>query len=143
MRPIRYNESKGSAQCKSSIIFGGMRTEGKTVIKAKKSRNHTELMCKYLNLPIKVKNKKNYDLIEISKIHNIRKFNYKIPSDISSAAFFMVLTVLTKNSKITIKNVNIILIIFTTTFMIRKSLVGAETKTAESTAIVESVWEMF
>ena len=27
--------------------------------------------------------------------------------------------------------------------MIRKSLVGAETKTAESTAIVESVWEMF
>ena len=37
----------------------------------------------------------------------------------------------------------IILIIFTTTFMIRKSLVGAETKTAESTAIVESVWEMF
>ena len=107
LHPIRYNESKGSAQCKSSIIFGGMRTEGKTTIKAKKSRNHTELMCKYLNLPIKVKNKKNYDLIEISKINNIRKFNYKIPSDISSAAFFIVLTVLTKNSKITIKNVNI------------------------------------
>ena len=107
LRPIRYNESKGSAQCKSSIIFGGMRTEGKTFIKAKKSRNHTELMCKYLNLPIKVKNKKNYDLIEIRKIKNIRKFNYKIPSDISSAAFFIVLTVLTKNSKITIKNVNI------------------------------------
>ena len=35
-----------------------------TIIKAKKSRNHTELLCKYLNLPIEVKNKKNYDLIK-------------------------------------------------------------------------------
>ena len=34
-------------------MFGGMRTNGKTIIKAKKSRNHTELLCKYLNLPVK------------------------------------------------------------------------------------------
>ena len=39
----------------------------KTVIKAKKSRNHTELLCKYLKLPIKIKNKKNYDLIKNKK----------------------------------------------------------------------------
>ena len=55
LKPIYYNENKGSAQCKSSIIFAGMRTEGTTIIKAKKSRNHTELMCKYLNLPISTK----------------------------------------------------------------------------------------
>ena len=34
-------------------------------------------------------------------------FNYKIPSDISSSAFFIVLTVLSENSKLVIKNVNI------------------------------------
>ena len=34
-------------------------------------------------------------------------FNYNIPSDISSSAFFIVLTLLTKNSYLTIKNVNI------------------------------------
>ena len=107
LRPIEYYEKRGSAQCKSSIIFGGMRTEGKTIIKAKKSRNHTELMCKHLKLPIEIENKKNYDLIKISKVNYIRKLNYNIPSDISSAAFFIVLTVLTKNSKILIKNVNI------------------------------------
>ena len=107
LKPIRYSENKGSAQCKSSIIFGGMRTKGKTIIKAKKSRNHTELMCKYLKLPIKIKNKKNYDLIKIDKVNKINKIDYKIPSDISSAAFFIVLTILAKNSKITIKNVNI------------------------------------
>ena len=107
LQPIKYFENKGSAQCKSSIIFGGMRTEGKTIIKAKKSRNHTELMCKYLKLPIKIENNKNYDLIKVNKVNEINKINYKIPSDISSAAFFIVLTILGDNSKITVKNVNI------------------------------------
>ena len=106
-KPITYTENKGSAQCKSAIIFAGMKTKGKTYIKAKKSRNHTELLCKYLDLPIKIKSKKNYDLIEISEVKNIRPLNYKIPSDISSSAFFIALTALTENSEITIKDVNI------------------------------------
>ena len=84
-----------------------MRAKGITVIKAKKSRNHTELMCKYLDLPISVKSKKNYDEIKVKKFSKINKLNYIIPSDISSSAFFMVLTALSKNSRLTIKNVNI------------------------------------
>ena len=107
LKPIFYKENRGSAQCKSSIIFAGMRANGETIIKAKKSRNHTELLCKYLNLPVKVENKKNYDLIKVNKVKKIRKLNYNISSDISSAAFFIVLTILSKNSKITIKNVNV------------------------------------
>jgi len=66
--PINYVENKGSAQCKSSVIFAAMRTNGTTYIKAKKSRNHTELLCKYLKLPIIVKSKKNYDHIIIKKV---------------------------------------------------------------------------
>ena len=107
LKPIRYFENRGSAQCKSAVIFGGIRTNGTTYIKAKKSRNHTEAMCKYLNLPIKVKNKKNYDLIKVKKVKKIKTLNYKIPSDISSSAFFIVLTALCKNSSLLIKNVNI------------------------------------
>jgi len=87
LQPIKYFEQKGSAQCKSSVIFAGLKTEGKTFIKAKKSRNHTELLCKHLNLPIKIKETKKYDLIEINKAKKIEPLNYKIPSDISSAAF--------------------------------------------------------
>ena len=105
--PIRYSELKGSAQCKSSVIFAGLKTEGKTFIRAKKSRNHTELLCKNLNLPIKIKKIKNYDLIEVSKAKKIKPLNYKIPSDISSGAFFIVLTTLLDNSKLLIRNVNI------------------------------------
>ncbi len=107
LKPIKYYEKKGSAQCKSSVIFAAMRTEGTTIIKAKKSRNHTELLCKYLNLPITIKNKKNYDEIRINKVKNIKKLDYNIPSDISSGAFFIVLTALSENSELIIKNVNI------------------------------------
>jgi len=107
LKSFKYLEKKGSAQCKSAVIFGGMKSDGTTIIKAKKSRNHTELLCKYLKLPISVVSNKNYDLIKIKKVKKIKPFNYKIPSDISSSAFFMVLTALSENSKIVVKNVNI------------------------------------
>jgi 3-phosphoshikimate 1-carboxyvinyltransferase len=100
-------ENRGSAQCKSAVIFGGMRVNGTTTIKAKKSRNHTELMCKYLKLPVTVINLKNYDLIKVKKVKKIKPFDYKIPSDISSSSFFIILTALSENSKLVIKNVNI------------------------------------
>ena len=54
----------------SSIIFAGMRTDGTTIIRAKKSRNHTELLCEYL-IPISVKNSKNYDEIKIKKVKKL------------------------------------------------------------------------
>tara|TARA_A100001011_G_scaffold324071_1_gene346248 strand:- start:389 stop:1714 length:1326 start_codon:yes stop_codon:yes gene_type:complete len=107
LKPIKYLENKGSAQCKSSIIFAGMRTYGTTIIKAKKSRNHTELLSKHLKLPISIKSGKKFDEIKIKKVKKINTLNYDIPSDISSSAFFIVLTVLSKNSELIIKNVNI------------------------------------
>ncbi len=107
LKPIKYFEKKGSAQCKSAVIFGGMRTDGITYIKAKKSRNHSELLCKYLNLPIKIQSKNSYDLIKIKKVKKIKTLNYNIPSDISSSAFFIVLTALSKKSSLLIKNINI------------------------------------
>ena len=106
-KPIKYEENKGSAQCKSSIMLAALNTKGKTIIKAKKSRNHTELLFKYLGIPIKVIKKKNYDLIEINGKKKIKPINYNIPSDLSSSAFFIILTILSKNSELTIKNVNI------------------------------------
>jgi len=107
LKPIKFFEKKGSAQCKSSLIFAGIKAQGKTIIKAKKSRNHTELLFKYLKLPIKVKKNKNSDLIEIKKVKEIKPINYNIPSDISSSAFFIALTILSKKSKLTIKNINV------------------------------------
>ncbi len=107
VNPIYYHEKKGSAQCKSSVMLAALNTKGKTIIKAKKSRNHTELLYKYLKLPIKIRKKKNFDLIEVNGVKKIKPLIYKIPSDISSSAFFIVLTLLSNKSELLIKNVNI------------------------------------
>ena len=107
LKPIKYQEKRGSAQCKSAVMLAAMRANGTTYIKAKKSRNHTERMMKNLKLPIRINKGRNYDLIQIKKVKKIRAINYNIPSDISSSAFFMVLTALSDNSELTIKSVNI------------------------------------
>jgi|TARA_B100001093_G_C26815317_1_gene1009445 3-phosphoshikimate 1-carboxyvinyltransferase len=105
--PIKYFENRGSAQCKSAVMLAALNTGGETIIKAKKSRDHSELLFKYLNLPIKVIRRKNFDLIKIRGLKKIRPINYKIPSDISSSAYFLILTILSTNSVLKIRNVNI------------------------------------
>ncbi len=106
-KSIKYFENRGSAQCKSAIMLAALNTKGTTFIKAKKSRDHTEILFKHLKLPIKINKKKSYDEIKINGTKNIKPFNYNIPSDISSSSFFIILTALTKNSKLKLKNVNI------------------------------------
>jgi 3-phosphoshikimate 1-carboxyvinyltransferase len=88
-------------------MLAALNTPGTTIIKAKKSRNHTELLLKYLKLPIKIKSNKDFDFIEVTGLKQFNAFNYVVPGDISSSAFFIVLTALSKNSKIRIKNINI------------------------------------
>jgi 3-phosphoshikimate 1-carboxyvinyltransferase len=106
-KPIVYYEKKGSAQCKSAVMFAALNTKGETLIKAKKSRDHTEILFKHLKIPMTLKKSKRFDIIKIKGGKQFSSFNYNIPSDISSSAFFIVLTILSKKSKLTIKNVNI------------------------------------
>ena len=46
--PIHYFENRGSAQCKSTVMLAALNSPGQTIIKAKKSRDHTENIFKYL-----------------------------------------------------------------------------------------------
>ncbi len=107
LRPIDYHEKIGSAQCKSAVMLAALKTPGITKIKAKRSRNHTELLFKSLGIPIKTEIKNNYDYIEVRGLHNFKGFSYKIPGDISSCSFFLVLTILSDDSELIIRNVNI------------------------------------
>ena len=88
-------------------MLAALLTPGETYIKCKSSRNHTELLFKYLKIPIKIKKIKNFDIIKIKGKQNFKSFNYNIPSDISSSAFFIVLTLLSKDSKLILKKVGV------------------------------------
>ena len=50
LRPINYEELKGSAQVKSCIMLAALNTPGTTKITCIPSRDHTERLFKYLKL---------------------------------------------------------------------------------------------
>jgi len=107
LRPINYEELKGSAQVKSCIMLAALNTPGTTKIKCIPSRDHTERLFKHLKLKIKIKQNHKYQIIQIEGGKQYDALNYNIPGDISSASFFIVLTLLSKNSKLIIKNINV------------------------------------
>lgn len=102
-RNISYEMPVASAQVKSAILIAGLYLDDATsVIENTKTRNHTEKM---LRLPIKI-NESEIILSSSKKHYPIAK-EYFIPGDISSAAFHVVLTLLTPNSELRIKNVSL------------------------------------
>ena len=106
--PIGINYNAGvSAQLKSAVILAGLNSYGITKInEVQKSRNHTENMLLKNNDAIKIKKgKKNFITVFGKKILN--SININVPNDPSSAAFFTALTLLKKNSSLTIKNVGL------------------------------------
>ena len=107
VNPIRYFENRGSAQCKSTVMLAALNSPGQTIITAKKSRDHTENIFKHLGIPISIYKKKNTDEIKIKGQKNFKSFNYTVPSDPSSCAFLIVLTLLSKNCELKIKDVNV------------------------------------
>ena len=95
-----------SAQLKSAWCLAALNTKGiSTLEEPFETRDHTEIMLKYLGANITVKKSKNKKTISIFGKHPIDAKDISVPGDISSAAFMMVLALISKNSKVTIKNV--------------------------------------
>ena len=103
----KHLEKIGSAQVKSSILLAALNTQGTTQIEVKKiSRDHTENLLSKIKADINIKQKKKGCLISLKGQKNLLGFNLKIPGDPSSAAPFIILTLLANNSKLLIKNIN-------------------------------------
>ena len=100
---INYNSPLASAQVKSCILLAGLFAEGETsVTEPYVSRNHSELMLKYLGADIKVE-----DTTVKIKPSKLKSKDIEVPGDISSAAFFLAAGAIVPNSKIKIKNVGL------------------------------------
>ena len=100
---IDYVSSLASAQVKSCLLLAGLFAEGETsVTEPYISRNHSEIMLKYLGADIKI-NSKTVS-IKPSKLH---AKDIVIPGDISSAAFFLAASSIVPNSKLKIKNIGL------------------------------------
>ena len=106
--PIGVNYKAGvSAQLKSAVILAGLNSFGITRIYEKQmSRDHTENMLLNNHKVIKIK-KTNPKNILVSGKKYLNPLNVSVPGDPSSAAFFVALTILNKDSRIKIKNVGL------------------------------------
>ncbi len=103
---IKYNAGV-SAQLKSAAILAGLNSFGTTeIIENKKSRDHTENLLVKNRQAIKIR-KGRKKLIKIYGKKYLSPIKINIPGDPSSAAFFVALTLLSKNSSLKIKNVGL------------------------------------
>ncbi|MCM8787500.1 MAG: 3-phosphoshikimate 1-carboxyvinyltransferase [Candidatus Omnitrophica bacterium] len=105
LKAIEYTLPVASAQVKSAIILAAIFAKKATKIyEPILSRDHTERLLNLFKADLVRKNK----IIIVSntkKLISPRKIF--IPSDFSSAAFFIVLSLITPNSYILLKNINI------------------------------------
>lgn len=101
---ITYHMPVASAQVKSAILLAGIQAEGETtIIEDLPSRDHTERMLRQFGGQIKTDN----GVITVKKQSKLSGQHVLVPSDVSSAAFFMVAGLITPNSEITIKKVGV------------------------------------
>lgn len=103
LHPINYNSQIASAQVKSCVLLAGLNTEGVTKFTEPYiSRNHTEILLKYMGAKIEVNN--TTTSIEKSELSPI---DIEIFGDISSAAYFIAAALIIPKSKIILKNIGL------------------------------------
>lgn len=100
---IEYSSILSSAQVKSCVLLAGLNAEEKTTyIEPFISRNHTELLLKYLGAEIVLNGNKT--TVYPSEL---RSKDIEIVGDISSAAFFIVAGLIVEGSDFIIRNVGV------------------------------------
>ncbi len=104
LTPIKYPMPVASAQVKSSIILAGLYSEGETdITEPSKSRDHTERMLPAFGAHLKVEGLK----VIVKGGAELSPMETEVPGDFSSAAFFIVASLLIPGSEITARNVGI------------------------------------
>lgn len=100
--PIKAKLKISSAQVKSAILLAGLYADGVTsVTEPVRSRDHTERFLRYFGVPVAQKGAR----VSVRGPARLRARSFEIAGDISSAAFFMALSVLVPGADIRFRNV--------------------------------------
>ena len=102
---IEFSLPIPSAQIKSAILLAGLFAQGKTILHQPiPSRDHTERLLKQMGAELKGDD----NLISLSPLINpLAPISFRIPGDISSAAYFLVAGAIHPNARIVIKDCGI------------------------------------
>ncbi len=101
---IDYTLPVPSAQVKTSILFAGLYAAGETVVRETvRSRDHSEIALRQFGANISVERR----VITIQGGSELKGCELAAPSDLSSAAFFLVAALLIPGSRISIRGVGL------------------------------------
>ncbi len=101
---INYNMPLASAQVKSCLLLAGMYANGQTTVtEPAPTRDHTERMLNGFGYPVQ----RQGSTATINNQGKLTATQIDVPSDISSAAFFLVGASIAPNSDVTLKHVGI------------------------------------
>jgi len=101
---INYTLPVASAQIKSCLMLAGLYADGETfIIENSITRDHTERLLRAFGYPVNSSNGQ----ISLLGGGELNACDIEVPSDISSAAFFIVAASIAKDADITLKAVNI------------------------------------
>ncbi|MBN2654863.1 MAG: 3-phosphoshikimate 1-carboxyvinyltransferase [Nitrospirae bacterium] len=104
LKAIDFSMPVASAQVKSCIMLAGLYAEGTTTItEPLKSRDHTETILCSMGSSVKVDGL----TASVCGSGELSPIDITVPSDFSSAAFFMAAALMVKGSELLIKNVGI------------------------------------
>lgn len=104
LQGIDYSSPVASAQVKSAILLAGLYAAGGTsVTEPERTRDHTERMLRDFGVPVEVSGTR----VSVSPGVEFSGTELEIPSDISSAAFFIVAALVNPGSEIVVKNVGL------------------------------------
>ncbi|MEQ1605683.1 MAG: 3-phosphoshikimate 1-carboxyvinyltransferase [Pyrinomonadaceae bacterium] len=105
---IEYQPPVASAQIKSCILLAGLNADGvTTVIEPVQTRDHTERMLEWFGVNVPIERGENGARISVSGDSRLTARDLIVPSDISSAAFFMVAAACLAGSDIVMPNVGL------------------------------------
>jgi len=101
---IHYDMPIASAQVKSCLLLAGLYADGVTsVTEPAPTRDHTERMLTGFNYPVKQEGNQ----ASISRSGKLTATDIDVPSDISSAAFFLVGASIAPDSDLTLRHVGV------------------------------------
>lgn len=104
LRPIDYVLPVASAQVKTCVLFAGLFAEGRTsVTEPVRSRDHTEIALREFGASLTVERRK----ITLEGRPKLTGRELTVPSDLSSAAFFLVAALLVPGSRLSIRGVGL------------------------------------
>jgi len=104
LRPIDYEMPVPSAQVKTCVLFAGLYADGETsVTEPVRSRDHTEIALREFGAPVTVAGRK----ITVAGRPRLEARDVTVPSDLSSAAFFLEAALLIPGSRLSIPGVGL------------------------------------